>query len=197
MFNKKAIINSLTALSSALLLQHAIAAPYLCGSPTTRLATLDSAEACYTGSGNPKGNGSTVDSYFGADWTNVGSETDKGNTGQWFDVTLTSGAWDGGDAAGTWSIDSNFWNTYDDAVITLHVGHGKSGPDHWAWLLTDNETAGTWAYDFISGNGGGLSNLHLWGRDLGLPDTPVAEPGVLGLLALGVLGLARLRRKMA
>lgn len=163
----------------------------VCGSGQ-RMAELDSAEQCETGSGNPNGNGSTINAHYGGDWTNVGSETASGNFGSWFDVTLTSGSWGGGDASGGWTISSDFWATYDDAVISMHVGNGGGEPDHWAWLITDGDTSGSWAYDFQSGGGGGLSNLHLWGRGEG---ASVPEPAPIALMGLGLIGLVLSRKK--
>lgn len=153
-----------------------------CGS-AQREAGLDSAESCITGSGNATA--ATIDSEYPRpeDWTIVGDVSGANGTNDLLTVEVTSGSWGDGDASGTWEIDSSFWTTYGEAVISMHVGNGGGDPDHWSWLITHGETSGTWYYDKISGGGGGLSNLHLYGVG-----DPIPEPATMGLafLALGV-----------
>ena len=48
---------------------------------------------------------------------------------------------------------------FDSAVISMHIGEGAGDPDHWAWLIADNDLSGTWSIDYISGGtgkGGGM-----------------------------------------
>jgi len=111
-----------------------------------------------------------------------------------FKVNLTSGSWGSGDAAGTWEIlDTNFWTSYAYGAISLHVG-GNTTADHFVWRLTPDKLSGTWAYDLISGGGGGLSNLKLYkaGKGTGVPDT--GSTLVLLGLGIGVLGFLKRRK---
>lgn len=190
------IKNSLiTALGLSFLLgaTSAMAGLINCGNPGIRMASLDSAEACRTGSGNTQGNGSTINGHYGPSWTEVGEETVSGaSNAALFDIMLTSGSWGTGGAGGTWSIGSNFWNMYEEAVISMHVGNGGGEPDHWAWTITSMETSGTWNYYNLLGRGGGLSNLKLWGRGTA---EQVPEPNILSVMALGMMGLVICRRK--
>jgi hypothetical protein len=169
-----------------------IAAPVTCGGDD-RIATLNSAEECSIGSGNTNGNGTEINSYFNdlAPWTQEGESTDNGSNGL-FSVELTSGQWGNSPIEGNWTISSDFWLSYGSAVISMHVGNGGGDPDHWAWLITSGETSGTFSYQKLQGNGGGLSNLMLWGA--GTP-TLVSEPSGFAIMVLGIIALGFNRRK--
>ncbi|UZE95978.1 PEP-CTERM sorting domain-containing protein [Alkalimarinus alittae] len=166
------------------------AMPITCGG-ADRTATLDSAEECKTGAGNTKGNGSTINGHYGGSWSGEGSLEGNGSD-SYLTTMLTSGSWGGKHVEGTWAIDNDFWNTFAEAVISIHVGNGGGDPDHFAWVITANETSGTWSYDKLQGGGGGLSNMKLWGRG---EATQVSEPGTFALLSLALLGFAFSRKK--
>lgn len=159
-----------------------------------RQASLDSAESGFFGTGNP--NAGTIAGYFGGVWTQAGELTGNGNNGL-FTVQVTSGSW-GASApvSGTWAIDSSFWTTYGVAVISMHVGGGAPGdinePDHFAWLVTPGELSGTWNYIQNLGNGGGLSNIKLWGS--GEPTRVPDSASTLALIGLGLAGLGVVAR---
>jgi len=181
---------SLAALSLSAFSTLASAGSITCGS-TQRTATLDSAEVCEIGTGNTQN--SDIDTHFGGTWTQQGSLTSNGSNG-YLSTNLTSGSWGSSPIAGTWGIDSSFWSTFDDAVISIHVGNGGGDPDHFAWSITDLATDGTWAYEILSGSGGGLSNMKLWGRGVA---QPVPVPSTFALFGLGLLGLAAARKKLS
>jgi hypothetical protein len=146
----------------------------------------------FTGLGNATV--TEVESEYGGDWTERGEDT--GTASGIFDVTLTSGVWGSGNAAGTWTItDPLFWVNYGMAAITMHVGNGGGDPDHWGWKLTPGQLTGLWEYNKISGGGGGLSNLKLYSAGTGTSNIPVPDGGST-LLALGIslFGLGGVRR---
>lgn len=160
-----------------------------------RTASLGSAEVGATGDGNPQV-GDINGNFPGlAPWTHVGATSlDDGLSTGGLTITFTTGTWGAQSVTGTWSIDPSFWSTYGDAVITMHVGAGSvaNTPDYFAWLITPGTTSGTFSYERLAGNGGGFSNIHLWGA--GAPTTRVPEAGSsLALLgaALTIFGLVR------
>lgn len=157
-----------------------------------RTATLTSAESCFTGSGNTQE--ANIENYFGGDWdhlTGVQSSTTSG----YLTVNLLSGTWgSGGPISGTWAIDQSFWTVYGSASLSIHVGNGSYDPDHFAWLITEGQTFGTWSYTKLDGNGGGLSNMHLWGS--GEPGFEVSEPSLLLLMMVGLISVFVTRRRV-
>jgi len=184
----------ITAIALAAFSVKALAIPIAggtCGVPD-RTATLTLASQCASGLKNPKA--SDLATYYSGDsWANVGELTADG-TDSLFSATANNG-WGVIPNSGTWAIDASFWTMYDEAVISMHIGNGAGDPDHWAWLVLDLETAGTWSLDYVSGGtgkGGGLSNLKLWGRGSG---TPVPAPGILGLMFIGLTGMTLARRR--
>ena len=116
----------------------------------------------------------------GSGWTNIGSRfslsfTQNGNTG-------------------TWSFSSSAWSQYSDLAIGFKFGTGNR-PDEWfVYNVADLVSSGNWQFFNVGRRGGGLSHLVLYGSG----ERSVPEPGTLGLLGLGLAGIAagmRRRRK--
>lgn len=104
---------------------------------------------------------------------------------QWFTQSGTSG---------TFSINDNYWNTYSDLFIGFKFGTGNQADTWFVYELKDRTSSGTWDFVNVFGKGGGLSHVTAYGK--GTPETSqVPEPGVLALLALGLLAAGVLRRK--
>lgn len=183
----KKIAVAVQALALLLITSSAWSTAITCGS-AQREATLDSAQTCKTGLGNPK-EAEILAHYAGDPWTKKGENAGADGTNDL--LTTTTNGW-GTNVVGTWAIDASFWASYAEAVISIHVGNGGGDPDHFAWLVTTGETAGTFSYDRLSGTGGGLSNMFLWGRGVGT--TRVPEPASIALLLIGVAGLGVARR---
>lgn len=135
-----------------------------------------------------------VGALFGDTWAKEGELTANGSN-DLFSVNLDVGdTWGNGPLDGTWTIDSSFWLTYGRAVITMHVGNGAGDPDWFLWEVSPNNTSGTFHYARLSGGGGGLSNLFLWGA--GEP-AQVPDGGVTAILLGAGLLLAGLFRRKA
>ena len=141
-------------------------------------------------------------------WTNEGGVTGNG-TNDWLTVNLTSGSWGQANVSGNWSVNPLFWqqpNGYGSGVITFHLGNGNGDPDWFFFKLDTGALNGTFTITNI-GEGGGLSNMNLWGAGEGLPPctTPICEPplvtpepGTMLMLGTGLALLAaRLRRRKA
>ena len=170
-----------------------IVAGETCGAPD-RTATLSSSTSCSYDSAVNFGD-TDIDNIFPADsWSKVSELEDPGSfTDGAFSATADNG-WGSIPNGGTWSIDQSFWDIYDEAVISMHVGQGGGNPDAWAWLVTPETLNGSWSLSFVDGGsikGGGLSNLKLWGRK----SIAVPEPAVTSLLALGLAAMFATRRK--
>lgn len=165
-------------------LSHAVAITLPGVSGYQRTATLDSATVGYFGTG--PGNIGAVEGVTGLDVT---------ASDGFFSVNLLTGSWGASAASGTWAIAPSFWSTFGDAVISMHVGNGGGDPDFFVWLVEQGQTSGTWSYTKLTGGGGGLSNLHLYGY--GAPTNVPDSASTLALLALGLGALAFVARRRA
>jgi len=195
----KSILKSTSIIVLAGLTSNAWSASITCGS-TQRTATLSSAELCETGLGNAQAS-DILASYPSTPWTSRGELTGNGSN-SYLTVNLTSGSWGSSPIAATWAIDASFWDTYAEAVLSIHVGNGNGDPDYFAWLITPDETSGIWSYADLDQRGGGLSNMKLWSRGQALPDpgpgpTPVPAPATLAIFGLGLLSLSLSRKKLS
>ncbi len=166
------------------------------GTAATRTATLGSATAGYTLSLGNTAKASDIDTLLGPTWTERADVTAPG--GSTLKITLTSGTFgSSGPDAGTWQIlDPNFWTTYGDAVITMHVGQGgdKTSIDNFVWQLTPGALSGSWSYDGSALKAGGLSNFKLDTRGTG---RQVPDGGLTGmLLGIGALALGVARKSV-
>ena len=155
-----------------------------------RIATLDLATAVQTGVGNPQASDIASEFASAQPWTLRGNVATGAITDGLLTVNLTGGSWGSGSAAGTWTLASSFWNTYESAVLAIHVGDGGGNPDHFSFLLAPGTMTGTWSYDKISVSGGGLSNLRLFTS--GTPSLPNDPPNTVpdGGSSAVLLGLA-------
>ena len=167
-----------------------------CGEPD-RVAGLTGATYCAYGDGNFQA--SDIDGFYGGSWTEI-STLEPGDgaisaTDGLFSATSDAG-WGLIPNSGTWTIDASFWDIYDGAVISMHIGNaGKISPDSWAWLIEDGTTMGDWFVEYVSCEtctAGGLSNIKLWGIG---ESTNVPEPGILWLLSAGLIAIGFTRRK--
>ncbi len=189
----------------------AVAGPMACNSSASgydRTWVFDSAEACGTGQGNPNSSsdienlGGLFDLPAGSEWTKRGDVTESGDNSSWLDVMLTSGSWGGKDIEATWSLAAGFWDTFSQAVFTVHVGHGSIPElsDFGAFIITPGEYSGLWEFAQLpaQGGGGGLSNAAIWTTGSpppGGPGNPLPSPAASALLALGFLLLVLHQRR--
>jgi hypothetical protein len=177
-----------------------------CGGVQRTLAVYNVTATCYFGnSANP--NEALVGSTLGGVWTKEGTIDGSNGTNDLLTVTVTN-SW-GPDADGTFLINPSFWQTWGRGAISFHVGEGSGDPDWWIFELVNGFTGtGTFDLDRLSGGGGGLSNIVLYGSgqptinlqcgDLAPCDTPtVPEPASLVLFGTGLAGMATVLRRKA
>lgn len=164
----------------------ASAVPVLCEDTTQNYMSIDSAyvSSCVdAGVGNINGNPRTDDFLranpgLGYTWIGDGAFTQRsGNT--------TAGN------NGTFSLNSNLWNSWDSIAIGFKFGTGNN-PDQWfVYLLNPSISAGDWSFINTFRTGGGLSHTELYG----VVRKSVPEPATLGLFAAALAGMAFGRRR--
>ena len=199
-------MNKFTSLVLACLILpgFALADPVTCGSIGIREGTLDPADLCRIGNNNPDAD--DIGDYYTREqaWEDAGhidedAEDPDGDGGVdyadgFLSIVFTSGWLNSQHVELTWTIADGFWDMFTEAVISIHVGHGRYDPDHFAWLITPGATSGTLVYNhWPRGGGGGFSNIVLWGNG----PISVPEPGTLALLGAGLIciGLGRRRSR--
>jgi hypothetical protein len=186
------------------------AGPVTCQPDTERVATLDSATLCETDNDLVINNSASLNTVLGTsyDWVLEGTLSPvPGTDGMLVDdlltITLLTGSWGHTPVTGTWAIDPSFWLNYTIAAITLHAGQGNGNPDAFAWLITPGATSGTFSYEDLDGQGGGLSNMRLFGTEPTTTTTTtttttggsgnVPEPDHALLMVIGMLAVVALR----
>ncbi|MEW5880012.1 MAG: PEP-CTERM sorting domain-containing protein [Pseudomonadota bacterium] len=158
----------------------ASAADILCQDPTLNHMLVDSSyvSACLdAGTGNLTGN--PLNDLFingpGAGYSFIG-EAGFSQTGD----------------TGTFTLSPALWGAYDSIAIGFKFGTGNK-PDEWfVYALNDGVSSGIWTFVNVFERGGGLSHVNLYGITGG---NDVPEPGLLGLLGLGLAMLGLMRRR--
>lgn len=174
----------------------AVAGEITCMPDDQRVATLSDAIECKTLNSVNLNSSAQIDALYddlGDPWVKEGELTGAGSNDLF---TVTADSW-GVDVEGNWYIASSFWQTYGRAVITMHVGQGGGNPDAFAWLITPGQLTGYFSYERISGTGGGLSNLFLFGSGDPVYVDPrsVSESSIAFLLLIGLCSLVISRRR--
>ncbi|MGV3654943.1 MAG: PEP-CTERM sorting domain-containing protein [Noviherbaspirillum sp.] len=184
MFIKPLLAAAVLAIASPIALANTLTSDACAPGQRDFSVTADAVVACLAaGAGNINGNNQGDASLLNAGWVYVDTSNGPGGAHDgWLSVTTSSGQ------AGSFSINSSAYATYDRIAIGFKSGNGQMDPDWAIFELADNTMGGTWA---ISSQA--LSHAILYG--FGTPPVQVPEPGTLGLMGLGFLAALGLRRR--
>ena len=116
------------------------------------------------------------------------SVTDGSLSGSFFSVTGLGDIDDKG--KGTFEFVSGFYDLYENVHMVFKFGAGTLTPDWFSYSL-EGVQSGSWELFQSSNPLQALSHVTVYA------DRKVPEPGVLGLLGLGLLGLFVVRRRAA
>ena len=185
----KLIVKLASVFALVMCFQSAGAMPILCEDPDLNHMEIDDSQVtdCIAaGSGNISGNPANdpfLLSVAGAGYELITKSDDA--------VVLFGLMFFQSGSTGTWSFDPAVLDMYSDLVIGFKFGTGKQ--DHEWFVYSLNELyasfgSGNWEFFNLSGRGGGLSHVNLYG-------VSVPEPGTLALLGTGLILIALRRRK--
>jgi hypothetical protein len=174
----------------------AVATPIVCEDTTVNHMVMDDTQAsgCLgAGVGNISGNPATDDWLLSGGSSAGYTLSSKDDASNPFSIMTTQAMSTSSGSSGTWSIDPSFWLTNTVGAIGFKFGTGNR-PDEWfVFELIQGVSSGTWEFINVFRRGGGLSHTNLYSTNE--PPHDVPEPGALGLLGLGLIGLAISRRK--
>lgn len=107
-----------------------------------------------------------------------------------FSITFTQLMGADKSSTGTWSIDSDFWNYYEDGALGFKFGTGNQ-PDEWfVFELKQGVSSGNWSFTNIFNKGGGLSHINLYASKI-VANLPEPNSALLILLGAVMLGITR------
>ena len=114
---------------------------------------------------------------------NMGPVTDPDHW-EGVDIGLVTSPNDGSATSGTWAFDTAKFAPSEFLIVLK----AANSPGYAAWLFTDGDSFGTWLVAWDQE----LSHIAIYATD----GVTVPEPGMVGLLAIGLIGVVVARRKM-